>query len=160
VGLRWFLDNCWHTLKEKEPDYRLKVIGRWSEENKQTILKDYPEVEYLGFVDSLYESMKGTVMIVPITIGSGIRMKILEACSMGIPFVSTTVGAEGIPVKDGHDCFLADAPNTFVEDILKLQDKDSKLQFIQNANRMIHEKYSAEALRRNRLNIYHKMFAP
>lgn len=157
VGLRWFLDNCWHTLKEKEPSYQLKVIGRWSEKNKQTILKDYPEVEYLGFVDSLYESMKGTVMIVPITIGSGIRMKILEAASMGIPFVSTTVGAEGIPVKDGHDCFLTDDPNSYVADILKLQDKNLKSCFIQNANQMVKEHYSAEALRKNRLETYKKL---
>lgn len=157
VGLRWFLDNCWHTLKEKEPDYRLKVIGRWSEENKQTILKDYPDVEFLGFVDSLYDTMKGSVMIVPITIGSGIRMKILEAASMGIPFVSTTVGAEGIPVKDGRDCFLTDDPNTFVADILKLQDNSLKLQFVQNANLMVKEHYSAEALRKNRLEIYKQL---
>lgn len=157
VGLRWFLDNCWHSLKAKESAYRLKVIGRWCEENKQIILKDYPEVEFLGFVDNLYETMKGSVMIVPITIGSGIRMKILEAASMGIPFVSTTVGAEGIPVKDGNDCFLADDPNTFVEDVLKLQDKVLKSQFIQNANQMVKEYYSAEALRKNRLMIYEQL---
>lgn len=157
VGLRWLLDNCWQMLKEKEPAYRLKVIGRWCEENKQIILKDYPEVEFLGFVDNLYETMKGSVMIVPITIGSGIRMKILEAASMGVPFVSTTVGAEGIPVRDGHDCFLTDDPRTFVSYILKLQDKDLKLQFIQNANQMVKEHYSAEALRKNRLDIYNKL---
>ena len=157
VGLRWFLDNCWHSLKAKEPAFRLRVIGRWCEENKQIILKDYPEVEFLGFVDNLYETMKGSVMIVPITIGSGIRMKILEAASMGIPFVSTTVGAEGIPVKDGHDCFLTDDPKAFVADILKLQDKNLKLRFIQNANQMVKQQYSAEALRRNRLEIYNKL---
>lgn len=157
VGLRWFLDNCWHSLKAQEPAYRLRVIGRWCEENKQFVLKDYPEVEFLGFVDNLYETMKGSVMIVPITIGSGIRMKILEAASMGIPFVSTTVGAEGIPVKDGHECFLTDDPNMFVEDILKLQDKVLKMQFIQNANRMVKQQYSAEALRRNRLEIYEQL---
>lgn len=157
VGLLWFLDNCWMKLKEKEPAFRLKVIGKWREENKQSILKDYPEVEFLGFVDSLYETMKGSVMIVPITIGSGIRMKILEAASMGIPFVSTIVGAEGIPVKDGYDCFLADDPMTFVEYILKLQDKDLKLQFIWNANQMVKQHYSAEALRRNRLGIYDRL---
>lgn len=157
VGLSWFLDNCWKFLLSKDSSYRLKVIGKWREENQRAILKDYPEVEFLGFVDNLYEAMKGSVMIVPITIGSGIRMKILEAASMGIPFVSTTVGAEGIPVKDGHDCFLTDVPNMFVEDILKLQDRDLKLQFIQNANKMVKQHYSAEALRRNRLEIYKKL---
>ena len=96
-------------------------------------------------------------MIVPITIGSGIRMKILEAASMGIPFVSTTVGAEGIPVKDSHDCFLTDNPETFVDDIIKLQDNVLKLQFIQNANKMVWENYSLKELRKNRLGIYEKL---
>lgn len=157
VGLRWFLDNCWRTLKEKESAYTLKVIGKWREENKKAILKDYPEVEFLGFVNDLYETIKGTVMIVPITIGSGIRMKILEAASMGVPFVSTTVGAEGIPVKDSHDCFLTDNPETFVDDIIKLQDNVLKLQFIQNANKMVWENYSLKELRKNRLGIYEKL---
>lgn len=154
VGLHWFLDNCWQNLKSKETSYQLKVIGKWREENKQAILSDYPDVQFLGFVDCLYESMKGTVMIVPITIGSGIRMKILEAASMGIPLVSTTVGAEGIPLTDGKDCFLTDDPKTFVEDIIKLQNKEIKSQFISNANKMVKEHYSLEALRRNRIDLY------
>lgn len=157
IGLRWFLDNCWNSLKKKESAYQLKVIGKWREENKQAILKDYPEVQFLGFVDSLYDAMKGTVMIVPITIGSGIRMKILEAASMGIPFVSTTVGAEGIPLTDGKDCFLTDNPEMFVEDIIKLENKDLRFKFMQNANKMIQIKYSIKALSENRLNIYKEL---
>lgn len=156
-GIFWFLDNCWSLLKSKFPSYSLKIIGKWSDNNKNLILSKYDGIEFLGFVDDLYETMKGTVMIVPITIGSGIRMKILEAAIMGIPFVSTTVGAEGIPVKDSHDCFLTDVPNTFVESIIKLQNKDLKLQFIQNANRMARENYSLEALRKNRLEIYESL---
>lgn len=154
IGLRWFLDNCWKKLKSTEPSYQLKVIGRWRETNKQAILADYPEVQFLGFVDSLYDTMKGTIMIVPIIIGSGIRMKILEAASMGIPFVSTTVGAEGIPLTSGHDCFLTDDSNIFVDDIIKLHDKELRLFFIHNANSMIREKYSIQSLRLNRLSIY------
>lgn len=154
IGLRWFLDNCWKKLKFIEPSYQFKVIGRWAETNKQAILADYPEVQFLGFVDSLYDTLKGTVMIVPITVGSGIRMKILEAASMGIPFVSTTVGAEGIPLTDGYDCFLTDNPDTFVDDILKLQDKGLCLQLINNANKMIKESYSIKSLRDNRIIIY------
>lgn len=157
VGLRWFLDNCWLALKEKDPTYKLKVIGKWREENRKVILKYFPEVEFIGFVDDLYEMMKGTVMIVPITIGSGIRMKILEAASMGVPFVSTTVGAEGIPLRDGQDCFLTDDPSIFVEDIIKLQNKELKQQFIQNAKRKVRESYSIEALSKNRLGIYEKI---
>lgn len=154
VGLRWFLDNCWNNLKSKDSSYQLKVIGKWRESSKYEILKDYPDVQFLGFVDNLYETMKGSVMIVPITIGSGIRMKILEAASMGIPFVSTTVGAEGIPLTNRKDCFLTDDPQIFVEDIIKLQNKELKSQFISNANKIVTKHYSLEALRKNRMAIY------
>lgn len=154
IGLRWFLDNCWNSLKKKEQAYQLKIIGKWREDNKKAILKDYPEVQFLGFVDNLYDTMKGSVMIVPITVGSGIRMKILEAASMGVPFVSTTVGAEGIPLTDGKDCFLTDNPETFVEDIINLQDDALKTQFIEGANKMVKEYYSLGALRTSRLTVY------
>lgn len=154
VGLKWFLDNCWEKLKAQEPAYRLKVIGRWNEAHIEDILSCYPDVEFVGFVDSLYDALKGTTMIVPITIGSGIRMKILEAAGMGVPFVSTSVGAEGIPLSDGKDCFLTDDPATFIEDIIKLQDNSLRDTFIANARRLVKEHYSLDALRRNRMKVY------
>lgn len=154
VGLKWFLDNCWEKLKAQEPAYRLKVIGRWNEAHIEDILSCYPDVEFVGFVDSLYDALKGTTMIVPITIGSGIRMKILEAAGMGVPFVSTSVGAEGIPLSDGKDCFLTDDPATFIKDIIKLQDNSLRDTFIANARRLVKEHYSLDALRRNRMKVY------
>ena len=96
-------------------------------------------------------------MIVPINIGSGIRMKILEGTSRGIPFISTTVGAEGIPVKDGEHCFITDDPDTFVNDIIKLQDTELQIKFVKAANDMVNECYSVKALRKNRLEIYQKI---
>ena len=93
-------------------------------------------------------------MIVPITIGSGIRMKILEASSLGVPFVSTSVGAEGLPVENGKNCFIADDKEMFVNCILKLQDTTIQEKFIENAHTMILEKFSIKALRENRLDIY------
>lgn len=154
VGLKWFLDNCWEKLKAQEPAYRLKVIGRWNEAHIEDILSCYPDVEFVGFVDSLYDALKGTTMIVPITIGSGIRMKILEAAGMGVSFVSTSVGAEGIPLSDGKDCFLTDDPATFIKDIIKLQDNSLRDTFIANARRLVKEHYSLDALRRNRMKVY------
>ena len=154
VGLKGVLDNCWEKVKAQEPAYRLKVIGRWNEAHIEDILSCYPDVEFVGFVDSLYDALKGTTMIVPITIGSGIRMKILEAAGMGVPFVSTSVGAEGIPLSDGKDCFLTDDPATFIKDIIKLQDNSLRDTFIANARRLVKEHYSLDALRRNRMKVY------
>jgi glycosyltransferase involved in cell wall biosynthesis len=157
VGISWFLENCWRKLKEREPEITLDIIGKWTEKNVTFFSAKYNDVNFLGFVDDLNTILQGSTMIVPITIGSGIRMKILEAASNGIPFVSTIVGVEGIPLEDGKDCFLTDDPNVFVEDILKLFEKKLRLQFIENAKVKIKENYSLESLRRNRLAIYNNL---
>lgn len=97
-------------------------------------------------------------MIVPILIGSGIRIKILEACSQGVPFVSTSVGAEGIPLVNGSHCFITDDVESFVNDIILLQEVELQKKFVSNSRKMIEDHYSLEALRKNRINIYESLF--
>lgn len=157
VGITWFLENCWTKLKEQDKDYTLDIIGKWSEGVKFEYTQKYHDINFLGYVDDLDAAIRDSIMIVPITIGSGIRMKILEAASKGVPFVSTTVGAEGIPVTNGVDCFIADEPDNFVLDIIKLQDVDLRNKFIIAAKRMIEENYSLDALRKNRISIYEEV---
>ena len=154
VGINWFLDNCWGKLKDYDEKYQLHIIGKWNDKHIQEITEKYPDISFLGFVPDLGDAIKGTIMIVPITIGSGIRIKILEACSKGVPFVSTTVGAEGIPVENGKDCFITDNSKEFVEDIIKLQDTELQRKFILNAYSMVQKKYSFDAFKDNRYTIY------
>lgn len=154
VGITWFCENCWGKLKSMNPNYRLKIIGKWSKSHIQQFKAKYPDVEFLGFVDDIKMHLVGSIMIVPITIGSGIRMKVLEASSLGVPFVSTHVGAEGIPVSNGEDCFLADTPEAFVESIIKLKDIEIQKTFVNNARRMVQETFSLDAFRKNRIGIY------
>ena len=157
IGIKWFLENCWEKLLSQESSYHLKIIGNWSEDKREEFSKKYKNIEFTGFVENLADALNNTIMIVPITVGSGIRMKILEAASIGIPFVSTTVGAEGLPFESGRDCFKADTPESFVKAIVELKDKSLREKFVQNANTIVKEKYSLDALRKNRLEIYDKV---
>ena len=159
-GIIWFLENCWNKLREFDPNYTLEIVGNWSPFRKEELSKKYVNVKFLGYVDNLNYVIKNSIMIVPITIGSGIRIKILEACTNGVPFVSTTIGAEGLPVKNGEHCFLADTPDKFVEYIIKLQDSSLCETLCQNAYNMIKHNYSMGALRNNRLSIYESLFIP
>ena len=93
-------------------------------------------------------------MIVPVRIGSGIRMKILEAASVGAPVVSTTIGAEGLPMRNGEHLFIADSPEEFVDSIIKLQDRDIRTRFVRNANEIVKRHYSFDVFKKNRLAIY------
>ncbi len=96
-------------------------------------------------------------MIVPIHEGSGIRMKILEAASMKVPVVTTSVGCEGLPVVDGQSCVLADTPDDFVKGVLSLANDEFRDHIVQEANRVIRENYSIEALSANRMDIYRRI---
>ena len=158
VGLKWFLDNCWTRLLQTDANYHLRIIGKWSEKNITSLSALYPNVSFMGFVENLESAIQNTIMIVPITIGSGIRMKILEAAKLGIPFVSTTIGAEGIPVQSGKHCLLADDPSDFVDAILQLKDHDKRAMFIIKAHQLIEDNYSLEALKRNKLSLYASIF--
>ncbi len=154
AGIKWFLANVWRQLRQKDSSYKLQIIGRWSPDHIAEVIGGHENVEYLGFVEDLPSVLKDTIMIVPITVGSGIRMKILEAAAMGVPFVTTSVGVEGIPVTDGEHCFVADTPEDFMNAIMRLKDEQLRKQLAENANRLAKEHYTLEALRKNRLEVY------
>ena len=157
LGVKWFLENCWEKLLLQDASYRLRIIGNWPEDRRNEITQKFKNVEFAGFVPNLADALNDTIMIVPITVGSGIRMKILEAASLGVPFVSTTVGAEGLPFESGKDCLKGDTPEEFVDAILKMRDKSLRVEFAKKANKLVKEKYSMDALRKNRLEIYEKV---
>ena len=154
IGLEWFLTNCWSILKNKDSSYQLHIIGKWSKNTSIEWCKKYKDIKFLGYVPNLLDAINNTTMIVPITIGSGIRMKILEAMSNKIPFVSTHIGAEGIPVINGKNCFLTDDYNEFANSILKLEDNNIRNEFKESSYRIIKEQYSLEALTNNRMQLY------
>jgi len=153
-GIRWFLDNCWEQLLNENPAYRLRIVGIWTEETQREICTSFKNVQFTGYVPDLAATIKNTVMIVPITIGSGIRMKILEAGLIGVPVVTTTVGVEGIPLVDGQSCYIADSPELFIQRIRELADQPLRERFIQNAQQTVVEHYSQQALNDNRKSLY------
>lgn len=153
-GIMWFLENCWGALQAKNAEYRLRIIGKWSSGTCDTIRALYPNVEFAGFVENLADALCDTVMIVPIRVGSGIRMKILEAGAIGVPVVSTRVGAEGLPIINGENIQLADTPETFVEAILRMEDDVVRGALSTQLQSTIQKKYSVEALRENRRILY------
>ena len=154
-GIMWFLENCWSRLLAKDSEYVFQIIGMWSEQTAVELAEKYNnKVKCIGFVDDLGEALAGTTMIVPLNIGSGIRMKILEAAQFNVPVVTTRVGGEGLPLVNGENSFIADEADEFVEDIIKLQDKRLRDKFVMNIRKTITDKYSLQALKESRMNIY------
>lgn len=153
-GVMWFLQNCWEKLRTQDPEYSFQIIGKWSDLTAENLANNYENVHCLGFVDNLGDAISGTTMIVPLNIGSGIRMKILEAARFGVPVVATPVGAEGLPLVDGEHAFIAAAADDFIKDIIALQEESLRRKFVENTRKAIENQYSFEALKRNRVALY------
>jgi hypothetical protein len=158
-GVDWFLANCWEKLLSKDPQLKLSILGKWSEEAKKMFAYSR-NVTFEGFVEDLSTVMKGSIMIVPLRIGSGMRMKILEGAAWHVPMVSTSVGAEGLPMNHMENCILANTAQDFVDGILTLS-ADASLQnkFVKNAKIIIKLGYSVEECGQVRNEIYKRLIS-
>lgn len=114
-GMTWFAKKVWPSIRATRPDARVVVVGARGDASM-------PEgIELVGPVEAVQPHLaRAAVVIVPLRIGSGTRYKILEALSMERAVVSTTVGAEGIGVRDGEHIRLADDPDGFARATLDL----------------------------------------
>jgi glycosyltransferase involved in cell wall biosynthesis len=155
-GLEWFLDQVLPVVEKKIPDIRLEIIGRW---DKNFIKKHHRKnVNFLGFVKDLNIAFHSSILIVPIRIGSGMRLKIIDAVSYCIPFITTTIGVEGLNFENNIDCIIADSASEFAKGIHYLSENPSKQQdFIKNASEKLSEKYSYDEAINKRLDFYRSL---
>jgi glycosyltransferase involved in cell wall biosynthesis len=114
----WTIEHVLPLLKQRVPNIHLYIVGSGSE-----ILADAADdaVTVTGGVESVLPYLcHSVVALVPLRFESGTRFKILEAGACGIPVVSTTLGAEGLPVKHRHNILIADDPRAFATSIIEL----------------------------------------
>jgi glycosyltransferase involved in cell wall biosynthesis len=118
-ALRWFVGSVLPLILIEEPSARLVVIG--SDPPPAHSLYPADSIDLIGFVSDIRDPLaEYSVFVCPILSGSGVRVKLLEAFSAGIPVVSTRLGAEGLTDKDGDICALADDPQAFAGHVLDL----------------------------------------
>jgi len=125
-AVRFFRLEVWPRLRDRWPDLIWRLVGR----NPQAVLqwtRGDERIQVTGPVDdAITELARAQVGVAPILAGSGTRLKILEAWGAGLPVVSTTLGAEGLPAKDGEHLLLADGGEPFARAVTRLL-QDSKL---------------------------------
>lgn len=109
-GVHWFLEEVWPGLREMVPGITLRLVGSGSAEFDNSEMG----VDGLGFVeDTAGEIATWSLMIVPIRVGGGTRIKIAESFARRCPVVSTRLGAFGYEVSDGEELLLADGAEEF-----------------------------------------------
>jgi glycosyltransferase involved in cell wall biosynthesis len=157
-GLEWLLTEVWPHVLSELPNCKLRVIGRWREGTMAHL--SAVGVEFAGFVPDLAASLKGGVMLVPIRIGSGIRVKVLDAMSHGVPVISTSVGCEGIPASDECEILIRDDSKEFADAVVRLAKSRELRERLANAGRgLVSRVYSPERVRRERDEIYRLMLS-
>ncbi|BAY34803.1 group 1 glycosyl transferase [Nostoc carneum NIES-2107] len=152
-ALNWLFADIWPLIRAALPEASLAVIGAWS--SGWRIAHEIEGVDYPGFVKDLSLAMRGKIQLVSVRIGSGIRTKILAAMAQGVPVVSTTVGVEGINVRDSKHLLIRDNAEDFANAAISLV-KDSGLSshLANEALRFIQTHYNAESVRKARNEIY------
>lgn len=157
---RYFVSEILPLLRRIRPELECTFVGRSPPVDIQT-LAQVPGVHITGTVDDVRPYVeRAAVYVVPLRIGGGSRLKILEALAMGRAVVSTTVGAEGLDVVPGRHVLLADEPHTFAESVLRLLD-DSKrcLDLAIEGRRLVEQRYGWDALANKFGNFIHEIAA-
>src|SRR5688572_28120012 len=134
-------------IRAHVPEVTLSIVGRAPTPAVQR-LAGIAGVEVTGRVDDVREGIaRAAVYVVPIRIGGGTRLKIFEAMGMGKAVVSTTVGAEGLPVTHGHDVCIADSPDAFAAAVVSLlRDPARRVQLERAARELVVTRYDWAAV--------------
>ncbi len=146
-GMLYFVRDILPAIRREEPDVTLSIIGRAPTPAVQR-LAEQAGIDVTGRVDDVRPHVAaGDVYIVPLRIGGGTRLKIFEAMGMAKAVVSTTVGAEGLPVTPGRDIVIADEPAQFADAVVRLiRNADERRRIEDAARRLVVERYDWAAV--------------
>jgi sugar transferase (PEP-CTERM/EpsH1 system associated) len=124
-AISYFTEQIMPRIKQVIPDATLTVVGRNPLPGLLELAKKDPSVVVTGRVDDVRRYMeRAAAYVVPLRIGGGTRLKIYEAMAMEKAIVSTTIGAEGLPIEDGAELLLADTAESFAQAVVRvLKDK-------------------------------------
>jgi len=143
-GINFFLDDIFPKILDVYPDATITIIGKnppssvTRRANKNIIVTGFVE-DTRPYID------KSSVYIVPLRMGGGTRLKIMEALSMKIPLVTTSIGCEGIDLVNGHSALIADKPQVFADKIMELfANKKLASRLTENGYQLMMDKYRWE----------------
>jgi sugar transferase (PEP-CTERM/EpsH1 system associated) len=146
-GMLYFVREILPRIRQEEPGTTLSIVGR-APTPAVIRLAERSGIEVTGRVDDVRPHVAaGEVYVVPLRIGGGTRLKIFEAMSMGKAVVSTTVGAEGLPVTPGRDIVIEDGPAAFAAAVVRMiRDHEMRERIAAEARRLVVARYDWAAV--------------
>lgn len=148
-GIQWFVERVWPRIRTHHPNATFQIVGR----NPPVSLKRVnavPGVELIGRVPDVRPYLSAAqVVVVPLLTGGGTRLKIFEAMAMDKATVSTTLGAEGLPLIPGEHLLIADEADAFADSVITLLDDHRKRERVgRAAYHLVTHAYTAETVAR------------
>lgn len=153
-AIQWY--SIYASVIYQKTGLKLHVIGHWSAENIKKFSSDF--IIFEGFADQLSEALYRSINIVPLRIGSGIRSKILNALSLKVPVLSTKIGIEGIPAKEGTAYLGFENEKMLIHQINKIKG-DSKLfnDIVEFGYELVNQHFAIEVLAPQRLKLFKEL---
>lgn len=149
-GIQWFVKEVLPLVRKEKKDCRLRIVGRAPSEAIRRLGDEDGRIEVTGTVPDVRPHLWGSgVMIVPLRIGGGTRLKIYESMAARVPVVSTRIGAEGLEVADGENIRLADEGEEFARACVELLERPQERERLAGeAWRLVSERFSWEQVAR------------
>jgi polysaccharide biosynthesis protein PslH len=144
-GATWFVNEVLPRVLKRFPRIKIRMIGKLPAEGKPCT---HPNVDWLGFVDDVGAEMSSwSASIVPLRIGGGTRIKILEALSRQCPVVSTATGAYGLELEHGKHLLIADSAQDFADSCIRLlEDKGLRCEIAEAGRQRFVQRYTWDAI--------------
>ncbi len=137
----WFAQSVWPEISRKFPSLKFNIVGRSPGRDVQLLASD--KIHVTGTVNDVRPFYADAVaVIVPLRVGGGTRLKILEAMAMGVPVISTALGAEGVAATDGREILLADSAEEMIEALDRITtDIQFRKDLTARARQLVSEQY-------------------
>jgi polysaccharide biosynthesis protein PslH len=147
-GILYFIHEILPLIRREIPEISLCVVGRDPSRKLRDLAASLPSIQVTGRVEDIRPFVRrSAVYVVPLRIGGGTRLKIFEAMAMGKSIVSTTIGAEGLPINPGKDVLIADQPQEFADaTVALLKDPSRRTEMGRAARELVGTRFSWESI--------------
>jgi glycosyltransferase involved in cell wall biosynthesis len=151
----FFVEDIWPLVKAARPRARITFVGR-NPRKELVMAANGDDLVVTGSVPDVVPFYRAaSLAIVPLRVGGGTRLKILEAMALGVPVVSTSVGCEGLELADGEDLCMADSASGFAQAVVALLDSPTMRDRLRvNARRRVEEIYDWKVVARAQMAVY------
>ena len=144
-GALHFIEQILPLIEMKEPSVRFVIVGPCP----PRVLRKAAgvHVEITGYVPSIWPYFeRASAFVVPLAIGGGTRVKVLEALASGVPVISTSIGCEGLDVVDGESILIADSPQAFADAVLRVLMNPSLADLLACGGRVVAGRYDLDII--------------